>query len=334
MEDNLHLLYTVKQLAASKDISSLASSIISGIKAFSNFDDARIVLQKDQGKINFEKLLQDTSDNVLVVQEELDWQEYRKKAANGSMLRENDKLLLQAGLSPSTGTFFYPFDYHNNIPGGILIVSSRSSEGMVLSQSIKLFLQYCAAFFDNFICMEQLKEKVNTLYYYDHLVTQLPNRLYLKKYLSDIINQNFPGFFLLFLDIDDLKRINKLYNYHTGDQLISQVSLRLKKFIGSNWKNCFIARMGGDEFAIILPIVENEVGPEVFAEAILNNIAEALVIDNNKYNLTASIGISRYPVNSISVGGLLECAEKAMFKAKDNGKNQYVLFNSFIQQEE
>lgn len=160
-------------------------------------------------------------------------------------------------------------------------------------------------------------------------VTGLPNRRYFRERLKAMIQDpqhQDPGFAILFLDLDDFKHVNDSQGHAAGDQLLRQVARRLRKCTGPGG---FVARFGGDEFAILLPNADaaHRHVSEI-ADTIHGEIRKAIHLDHNEAYVSVSIGATHYPSHSQDVDTLLRNADVAMYAAKDAGKNQLRLFSA------
>ena len=174
-------------------------------------------------------------------------------------------------------------------------------------------------FFQNF----EKYEKVRRLTYVDDLTT-VYNRRYLEKYIKNLL-QVTPGrkglFSIIFLDIDNLKDINDKYGHLTGSKVIRKVSEILKLSVRGEDK---VFRFGGDEFAILLPDTATN-GAYNVAERIRTTICRLKMKFSDipeTLCVTASMGISTFPLHGSTSTELLRNADKAMFLAKENGKNR------------
>jgi len=175
--------------------------------------------------------------------------------------------------------------------------------------------------------LEILRQK-DTLYhqaYHDDL-TGLPNRtlfmIELKKSLEEAkISENKLA--LVFIDLDRFKEINDSLGHLMGDQVITVVAKRLRLVIGSH---DLIARLGGDEFLILLKDVETQEAVITKVEKILRITNEPMFIDSHRLYSSASIGISHYPSDDTDADNLLKYADAAMYKAKDEGGNNFQFY--------
>lgn len=173
-----------------------------------------------------------------------------------------------------------------------------------------------------------LQEKYNYLAYHDDL-TNLPNRRYINKEIESIIEEINTGIHrtlaLLFIDLDRFKIINDNFNHSYGDKLLIEVSKRLSGCLG---EQDILARMGGDEFIFLLKDFENRDYVTKKAEEILQLLEQPFHVNGKELHTTASIGVAFYPENPITMEQLMVYADNAMYQAKSQGKNRYVVHTS------
>ncbi|QAT40599.1 EAL domain-containing protein [Clostridium sp. JN-9] len=170
------------------------------------------------------------------------------------------------------------------------------------------------------------EEIIRHMAYYDDL-TELPNKLYFYRQLKNEIENskgNTKRILVLFLDIDDFKRINDTLGHVFGDDLLRQCAERLKLSIR---KSDFISRVSGDKFVIILKNADDLNEAVLVIDRILGTFNDAFYIGSSALNMTASIGISVFPSDGGSVEDLIRCADTAMYRAKELGKNRYQFYN-------
>ncbi|MBD8892122.1 putative bifunctional diguanylate cyclase/phosphodiesterase [Roseibium litorale] len=170
-------------------------------------------------------------------------------------------------------------------------------------------------------------------------VTGLPNRLKFENTATQLIefNPKARGGLLL-LDLDRFKAVNDTFGHAIGDQLLKLVGERitatLNEFMdGRPGAKPFIARFSGDEFTILLPGTDDREQLAGLAELLLARISRPFKIDHLSLRTRASIGIAVYPEDARSESELLRCADMAMFRAKQNGRDQVMMFDQRIRDE-
>ena len=173
--------------------------------------------------------------------------------------------------------------------------------------------------------VSQLLKRKQTLEYlanYDAL-TNLPNRFLFKDRLEQAIansNRNFEKFAVCYLDLDNFKPVNDRLGHDAGDQLLREIANRFKKVIR---RNDTVARIGGDEFVIILRHIKNDDDCKDILMRLLNDINKPVYIGKETANVTSSIGVAIYPTNGHDFKSLLKKADQAMYEAKQLGKSRY-----------
>lgn len=171
-----------------------------------------------------------------------------------------------------------------------------------------------------------IEDKIRLLAHYDEL-TSLPNRTLFNERLEQMLKRRYRGkrsFAIMFLDLDRFKLVNDTLGHSAGDDLLQQVAGRLTDCLR---KGDTVARMGGDEFTILLTDIAK--GEDVFlvGQKIVDVFEKPFVIENQELIITGSIGISIYPENGEDAETLLKNADAAMYSAKENGRGR---FNFYI----
>lgn len=170
----------------------------------------------------------------------------------------------------------------------------------------------------------EIKGRLNKLAFYDNL-TGLPNRTLFLDRLNGAINQhmrNQQRGALLFIDLDDFKRINDTLGHSVGDELLKVIagrlveSLRLSDTVSRSAKDRIAARLGGDEFTVLLPEINDQNTAAVVSQRIIEHVMEPVSIGKNEFIVTPSIGISIFPDDGDTVETLLKNADLAMYFAK------------------
>jgi diguanylate cyclase (GGDEF)-like protein len=171
----------------------------------------------------------------------------------------------------------------------------------------------------------QLQEHRERLYHLVHhdALTNLPNRMLLQDRLSRMMmkaKRNKTYVAVLFLDLDRFKKINETLGHDVGDKLLLEVGKRLESCVR---KSDTVARLGGDEFGVLLDDLRDVKFVAVVARKILQALSKPIMIQDYELYATSSIGISLYPDDGEDEDILLRCADTALYRAKDAGKNNY-----------
>ena len=177
-----------------------------------------------------------------------------------------------------------------------------------------------SAVFNDISARKRDEARLTELANYDAL-TALPNRMLFHQRLrrSLVHAQRFDeGLAVLFIDLDRFKNVNDSLGHEAGDHVLQAVAQRLK---GCLREVDTLARLGGDEFAVLIEQVTDARMVGGVARKLLKAVAEQLLLDQQEYQITASIGISTYPADGDDDTTLLKNADIAMYRAKDQGKN-------------
>lgn len=211
-------------------------------------------------------------------------------------------------------SIYYLIKFNNkNIRLNSEVLFSKEKENTLNEHNLELMCE-----------ITRRKESEQNMYYqanYD-LLTTLPNRfLFIDKLnekikLADRTNKTLAIFFI---DLDNFKNINDSLGHSIGDIVLTNIANRLKKSIRVT---DIASRLGGDEFTIIVSECDID-SLSLIANKIIDNVQEEMIVDNNKFYITSSIGISIYPKDGLNSSILLRNADAAMYAAKDDGKNKY-----------
>lgn len=198
-----------------------------------------------------------------------------------------------------------------------LSISSLKDAQSHITHSIGMFSEITA--------QEHVREKLHTLAYYDSL-TSLANRTLFNDRLERLIKNNSKRTLcVVFIDLDDFKRINDSLGHDIGDQLLVTFAKRLQYSIrGSDT----VARWGGDEFIIAIEVSESFEGISHFCNKQLQLLKAPFNLNGRELNVTASIGVSIYGEDAQTASDLIRNADIAMYQAKRQGKNRYEVFSS------
>ena len=169
---------------------------------------------------------------------------------------------------------------------------------------------------------KQALKRIEQLAHYDEL-THLPNRSLLYDRLGQAITmakRNRSSIALMYIDLDGFKRVNDTMGHHMGDLLLMQTAERLRLCVR---ESDTLARIGGDEFTILLNDPHERENVEVVAQKVIHSIDQPFYLEGQAAHIGASVGIARYPYDAPTSGTLLIVADKAMYAAKAAGKNTY-----------
>ena len=169
---------------------------------------------------------------------------------------------------------------------------------------------------------KRAEDKIAHLAHYDYL-TNLPNRAFFLDSLDHCVllaKRNTYKMAVLFLDLDGFKKINDTLGHDAGDQCLREVSKRIKDTIRASDT---VARVGGDEFILLLNEIGSIENAGVMAEKIIAALSEPFELRGKKCNVGGSIGIAVYPDDATAPETLIKRADNAMYLAKQSGKNTY-----------
>lgn len=173
------------------------------------------------------------------------------------------------------------------------------------------------------------EERIKHLAYYDP-VTGLINRNLLEDRARQAIyrakrSQGIMA--MLFLDLDFFKQVNDQYGHMVGDHLLKAAGLRIQSIMRNEDT---LGRLGGDEFLILAEGISYTDDALMIGEKIINTLAEPFGIDGHRVQIGASVGIALYPEHGRVIKTLLNHADKAMYRAKELGRNKLAVYNSAV----
>lgn len=177
------------------------------------------------------------------------------------------------------------------------------------------------------------EQRLSHMAYHDPL-TDLPNRRFFYDKLSLALfeaKKTNSQLAVMYIDLDRLKWINDTLGHNVGDELLLQISRRLQNLVGHTHS---IARLGGDEFALLMPFVSSEEEVIKLAEDITEGLKEPVNLLGDELYITVSIGIAIFPRDGVDASTLLRHADTAMYKAKDQGRNNYRIYTSDLEEVE
>ncbi|MER1986632.1 MAG: EAL domain-containing protein [Solibacillus sp.] len=174
---------------------------------------------------------------------------------------------------------------------------------------------------------KKYEQEVQHLAFCDQL-TQLPNRTSLIKKLEELLKIN-QSFALAFIDLDQFKSINDSLSHTAGDDLLKITADILSRSLKEEDS---VYRFGGDEFIIVFVGVFDTNDIKARIHTVLTNFQQPIEIDGHQLFNTASIGISLYPEHGQTIGSLIKRADIAMYKSKQNGRNQVTFYSESFQE--
>ncbi|HTU83436.1 MAG TPA: EAL domain-containing protein, partial [Candidatus Acidoferrales bacterium] len=174
------------------------------------------------------------------------------------------------------------------------------------------------------------RAQLRTLAYYDTL-TGLPNRAFLSEKVRDAIEvaqSRLSHAALLYLDLDGFKDVNDTLGHARGDRLLQLVSDRVRDVVAGRGP---VARMGGDEFVVLLPDCESGDLARDLAERLIAVLSEPFFLEGNEHFISASIGVALYPEDGRDDQTLIKNADIAMSHAKERGRSGFFFYNPTLE---
>jgi diguanylate cyclase (GGDEF)-like protein/PAS domain S-box-containing protein len=213
-----------------------------------------------------------------------------------------------------------PLETQHGIIGALLVRSHADCPHY--DERDKELLQFVSTQVAAAIERKQLYDRLKSMAQYDQL-TQLPNRMLLHERLQQALERaksNKGRMALLYLDLDKFKQVNDTLGHAAGDLLLQEVAHRLKQCVR---ETDTVARIGGDEFVILLDRVNNLEDSGKVAEKICKTLNVPMVLKGNDWQILPSIGIANYPENATDLAQLFRHADEAMYSAKKSGGNRF-----------
>ncbi len=167
--------------------------------------------------------------------------------------------------------------------------------------------------------------RVHYLSHFDEL-TGLPNRVQMKEFLHGKLNElSTPehALAMIMLDLDKFKPVNDLYGHAAGDEVLHEVSRRLRGCIGNSG---LVARLGGDEFTILLPDIADRHSIETLCQRIVTEISHPFSVNGIDIFIGASLGVALAPHDANNASDLLRFSDIALYGAKNAGRNNWVFY--------
>lgn len=173
--------------------------------------------------------------------------------------------------------------------------------------------------------LKEAEERLQYLAYFDAL-TGLPNRSLLREHLHQTLleaGRKYALVALLLLDLDNFKDINDTFGHPAGDKILAQAA---KLFAACMRQSDTVARMGGDEFSLVVKEIHRAEDAALVAQKIMKVLANPFPVEGTEVFLTASVGIAIYPLDGENMDELLQKADSALYHAKSMGRSRYQFF--------
>ncbi len=212
---------------------------------------------------------------------------------------------------------------------------NKRKNGEVFAENLSIFaikdqnnqITHFASILSDITANKAKEEKINYLAFRDSL-TGLYNRAMFGDRLNlELAKAKRQGYLVavLFIDLDEFKSVNDTHGHGVGDLLLKQIADRL---LSATRETDTVARIGGDEFIVILPDIKEAEQIRMISEKLLKVFEAPWQIDDKTFYIAASIGISIYPLDGIKPQELIQNADIAMYKAKEKGHNQYEFYTN------
>jgi len=216
-----------------------------------------------------------------------------------------------------------PIKFRDDIIGMLIVTEKKGGESYSQNEIDLLYtlMNNAAVVIDNAKIYEQAKQQAIT----DGL-TGLYNHRYFHEVISNIVNnKTYDVFSIAMIDVDMFKIYNDLYGHSAGDKVLSRISQILQE---ATDEDNIVARYGGEEFAIVFPNIEGDESLKAIEK--LRMAVESSFCSNQMFNeiVTISVGVANYPAHGREAKTILDSADKAMYKAKQTGRNKALLYSS------
>ncbi len=195
----------------------------------------------------------------------------------------------------------------------------------------RIFLERAASTLALIIERKQLNDTLRRQAHHDPL-TGLPNRVLLYEQLSLMLSEEerYPnGGALMFIDLDKFKQINDTLGHETGDVLLKEVARRIRSCVRSS---DLVARIGGDEFIVVVSHLQNTTTSATVAEKLLSVLQRDFMLAGEPHRIACSIGIAEFPADGMTPDVLIRKADEAMYAVKYTGRNAFLYYRTQWQQ--
>lgn len=200
------------------------------------------------------------------------------------------------------------------------------------SQDQRELLQIIANLLADALMKVEAEKEINYMAYYDSL-TGLANRILFKNRLEKAISlasRSEKFIVVMFIDLDSFKGVNDTMGHKSGDALLKQVAQNLSSRVR---QYDTVSRFGGDEFLVMIPQIAQAEDIKSVADNIMKTFNQPVTINGQEFFITASAGISVYPLDGEDADSLIKNADLAMYISKDGGKNKYTLCSQVMKED-
>jgi diguanylate cyclase (GGDEF)-like protein len=219
---------------------------------------------------------------------------------------------------------YWPLKIEDELIGYILILTGIDyadvcvEEGLIFTPQISLCLERINFFSE--ISEKSRNDGLTGLYLKRYFLQRLDLEMERKKRYND-------GFYILMLDLDYFKNVNDRYGHLMGDKVLANIA---RLILSTVRPGDLVGRYGGEEFIILMPTISRE-EVKIIANKIKNSVQNVIFKENgNKFNVTISIGIGCNSKNIADINFIINTADKALYKAKNNGRDQVVLYDEIL----
>ena len=222
----------------------------------------------------------------------------------------------------------YPFIVGVVVPESLYLVHwYKNATGVLIASILSVLIIFIGTYF---LLISYRKNAENQYRAHHDPLTKLPNRTLFADRLSIALATSIrkqTKLAILFVDLDNLKTINDVNGHTAGDAVLVEVARRMKECLR---ESDTIARIGGDEFIILLPEVDTEVNVMKVAEKVRAAFLDPVDVDGFSLKTSASIGVAVFPDHGQNASDLMNNADVAMYSAKSKGRNTIVMYGDHI----